>query len=56
MVVLEVATVMVVEFSWRWWWGSHCGVEVGFGGLGGVMEVVVGVEVVVVGVVVVELS
>ena len=41
-----MATVMVVEFSWRWWWGSHCGVEVGFGGLEGVMEMVVEVVVV----------
>ena len=51
--------MVVVELTWRWWRGSHCGVEVGFGGHGGVMEMVVEVvKVVVVGVlvVVVELS
>ena len=30
------ATVVMVELSWMWWWGSHCSAEVGFGG--GVME------------------
>ena len=46
------ATAVVVELSWMWWWGSHCGVEVG-GVCGGdvmkmVVEVVVVMELVVV--------